>query len=252
MSVATCSSVVRSIVSVDPELADDGALEDDRRARSARSVAELPRMGRAAARRPRANAIPAQMTPGSAARRATIARRMSSASLACSDDAFERPRRRLAHASRSLPSKRANRRPQLVGTGVGRRSSESTSTSVWCAVTMSVVVRKSIGGALVGHARAADPADPYERLDEIVEAGWCVVLDRGCAHHELAARCREAAEVPVVLRPRVVEVREVATVVDDALRIRVGEPHARQRRVLERWAPVSDVDRARVRRVTSG
>ena len=63
-------------------------------------------------------------------------------------------------------------------------------------------------------------------LDQVVEPGRRVILDRGCAHDELAPRDLRSAEVPVVLGPGVVEVGEVAAVVDDALRIRVREPDA--------------------------
>ena len=45
---------------------------------------------------------------------------------------------------------------------------------------------------------------------------------------------------PVILGACVVEVRQVAAVVDDALRIRVREPHTRECRVLEGRPPVSD------------
>ena len=87
---------------------------------------------------------------------------------------------------------------------------------------------------------APDAADAYERLDQVVETRGRVVLDRGCAHHELAAGGRGRSEVAVVLGPRMVEIGEVPPVVDDALRIRVREPDARERRVLEGRAPARD------------
>ncbi len=102
------------------------------------------------------------------------------------------------------------------------------------------LVRKAIGGALVRHARPADAAHADERLDQVVEPGGRVILDRGRAHDELPPCYLRSAEVPVVLGSGVVEVREVAAVVDDALRVRVREPDARERRVLERGAPVSE------------
>ena len=102
------------------------------------------------------------------------------------------------------------------------------------------VVREAVRGALVRHARAPDPAHAHERLDQVVESGGRVVLDRRGAHHELAALGSEPSEMAVVLRACVVEVRQVAPVVDDALRVRVGEPHASQRRVLERRPPIGD------------
>ena len=45
----------------------------------------------------------------------------------------------------------------------------------------------------------------------------------------------------MVLGPRVVEVGQVAAVVDDALRVGVREPDPRDRRVLERRLPVGDL-----------
>ena len=58
----------------------------------------------------------------------------------------------------------------------------------------------------------------------------------------------DAAEVPVVLRARVVEVGEVPPVVDNALRVGVGEPDAVERRVPERRLPVGDVPELHPRR----
>ena len=73
----------------------------------------------------------------------------------------------------------------------------------------------------------ADPRHAHERLDELVEARRREVVDLRGAHDELVAvETREPAEVPVVLGARVVEVGEVAAVVDDALGVRVREPDA--------------------------
>jgi hypothetical protein len=44
----------------------------------------------------------------------------------------------------------------------------------------------------------------------------------------------------VVLGARMIEVREIAPVVDDTLGIRIGEPHAGERGVLERRLAVRD------------
>ncbi len=44
----------------------------------------------------------------------------------------------------------------------------------------------------------------------------------------------------MVLGPRMVEVGQVAAVVDDALGVGVGEPDPRQRRVAKRRAPVGE------------
>src|SRR5262249_22630844 len=76
--------------------------------------------------------------------------------------------------------------------------------------------------------------------DELVETGRRVVLDCRRTHDELPAVDRGRTEVPLVLRSRVIEVGEVPTVVDDALRIGVGEPDARERGVLVRRTPVGD------------
>jgi hypothetical protein len=94
---------------------------------------------------------------------------------------------------------------------------------------------------VVREARPADLLDAHERLDQVVEARGGVVLEHGGAHHELAAVEVDRAEVPVVLRPRVVEVGEVAAVVDDPLRVGVGEPHPVERGVPERRLAVGDV-----------
>src|SRR6185312_2061238 len=118
--------------------------------------------------------------------------------------------------------------------GLGRRHHE-------------LVVGKADGDALVGRAGAADAADADETLDQVVEAGRRVVLDARSAHRELRAVHPEAAEVTVVLRSRVVEVRQVAAVVDDALRVRVREPDARQRRILERRASARDAPELQAR-----
>src|SRR3989441_1435238 len=93
-----------------------------------------------------------------------------------------------------------------------------------------------VGGELVGHARRADPLDAHVDLDRIVEACGRVVLDRHCAHDELSvARLGpEHVEVPVVLDPRQIEVRHVAPVVDDPLRVGVREADAGPGRELER------------------
>ena len=50
----------------------------------------------------------------------------------------------------------------------------------------------------------------------------------------------DLTEVAVVLRPRVVEVRQVAAVVDDSLSVGVREPDPRDRRVLERRLAIRD------------
>ena len=69
-----------------------------------------------------------------------------------------------------------------------------------------------------------------------------MVLDRGRTHDELGALDvhRRGSQVAVVLCPGVVEVGEVAAVVDDSLRVRVREPDAGERGVLERRPAVGD------------
>src|SRR5207248_11528249 len=80
-------------------------------------------------------------------------------------------------------------------------------------------------------------------LDQVVEPGGREVLDRGGAHHELLVSHLglEHLQVPVILDAREVEVREVPAVVDDALRVRVREAHARECGVLERRLAIRDV-----------
>jgi hypothetical protein len=74
-----------------------------------------------------------------------------------------------------------------------------------------------------------------EHLDEVVEPCGRVVLDGRRAHHEVAfVVLVPHPQVPVILDPCRVEVRQVPAVVDDPLRVRVGEPDAGQRRELER------------------
>ena len=151
------------------------------------------------------------------------------------------------HSLRSLPSKARIATACLLGDrhgaahrdvdqndGLGRRHHE-------------LVVGKADGDALVGRAGAADAADADETLDQVVEAGRRVVLDARSAHRELRAVHAEAAEVTVVFRSRVVEVRQVAAVVDDALRVRVREPDACQRRVLEGRTPARDAPELQAR-----
>ena len=100
------------------------------------------------------------------------------------------------------------------------------------------IVLDAIRRALVRRARPADPRHPHEHLEQVVEPRGRVVLDGGRAHDEFAVTHVEPAQVPVVLDARVVEVGQVAPVVDDALRVRVREPHARERRVLEGRPPI--------------
>ena len=102
------------------------------------------------------------------------------------------------------------------------------------------VVREPERAEVVRDARPPEPLDADEALEEVVEPRGRVVLDVRGAHHELGAVEAEAAEVPVVLGARVVEVREVAAVVDDALGVGVREPDARERRVLVGRTPVGD------------
>ena len=68
---------------------------------------------------------------------------------------------------------------------------------------------------------SADPRDPHEHLQLIVEPGGGVVLDVLGSHHELgdALAVAEQSEVSQVLDPGTVEVRHVAAVVDDPLRV---------------------------------
>ena len=81
---------------------------------------------------------------------------------------------------------------------------------------------------LVGHARPPDVRDPDVDLELVVEAGRREVLDVVRAHHELAAGLPvEKPEGAQVLDAGEIEVRVVAAVVDDPLRVRVREADPR-------------------------
>src|SRR6185312_7979734 len=77
--------------------------------------------------------------------------------------------------------------------GLGRRHHE-------------LVVGKADRDALVGRAGTPEAAHADEALEQVVEAGRRVILDARSTHHELRAVHAQTAEVPVVLRSRVVEV----------------------------------------------
>ena len=94
---------------------------------------------------------------------------------------------------------------------------------------------------LVRDAGRADPGNAHEDLEQVVEPCAGEVLDRRRAHREVNAAERHAPEVAVVLGARKVEVGHVPPVVDDALRVRLGEPDACEGRVLERRLTVGDV-----------
>ena len=91
------------------------------------------------------------------------------------------------------------------------------------------VVRYPIGRELERDARATDPRDVCEDLDLVVEPRGREIFDIVGAHHELAAAAPvvQEAETAQVLDARKVEVGVVAPVVDDPLRVRVGESHPR-------------------------
>jgi len=77
---------------------------------------------------------------------------------------------------------------------------------------------------------------PYEHLQEVVEAGGRLVEDVRGAHDELGramVECQQL-EVAVVFDARVVEVGEIASVVDDPLRVGVREADAGEGGELER------------------
>src|SRR5829696_2370389 len=104
------------------------------------------------------------------------------------------------------------------------------------------VVLHAIRLVETGGAGVPDARDPDEDLQQVVEAGRRVVLDRARPHHELVVvgAAPEQAEVPEVLDPRLVEVRQVPAVVDDTLRVGFREADACQRRVLERRLALRD------------
>src|SRR5438093_2449496 len=105
------------------------------------------------------------------------------------------------------------------------------------------VVVVAVRRAFVGDARPSDARNADEDLEQVVEDGRSEILDRRRAHDELAVALTrgEHLEVPVVLDPGLVEVGEVAAVVDDALRVRVGESDSRECRVLERRPAARDL-----------
>ena len=92
-----------------------------------------------------------------------------------------------------------------------------------------------VGGEFEGNARRPDPRDPDVDLELVVEAGGGEVLDVVGPHDEVALGFPvQQPEQPVVLDAREVEVRVVPAVVDDPLRIGVGEPNPSPRAELER------------------
>ena len=154
---------------------------------------------------------------------------------------LQRPRVR-AHASRSSPSNARMRSRYSGGISQARRSSQVDEDERLRRRHHQRVVLHPVGGAIVGDARPADPSGAHEDLEQVVEPRRRVVLDVRRSHHEVAAleAVRRPAEVAVVLGAGVVEVGEVAAVVDDPLRVGVREPHARDRRVLERRPAIGD------------
>lgn len=102
------------------------------------------------------------------------------------------------------------------------------------------VVFDPVGGALIPDARVADPRGPNEDLKEVVEHRRGLVFHIQRAHDELAVSVplRGKTEVPEVLAPGVIEVGQVAAVIDDALRVGVAEPDPGERGIAERRAAV--------------
>src|SRR5919109_1975891 len=103
------------------------------------------------------------------------------------------------------------------------------------------VVLDPVRGALERDARAADPRDANEDLDQVVEPCRREVLDRRRPHDGLLLLpCvrHQQPEVAVVLDSGRVEIGHVPAVVDDPLRVGVGEADAREGRVAEGWLSV--------------
>src|SRR5664280_92529 len=111
------------------------------------------------------------------------------------------------------------------------------------------MVVEPVGGALDRHAAVADPRRPHVHVEQLVEPGRGLIGDLEGPHHELALALpvRLQPQVAVVLQPRIVEVGQVAPVVDDPLCVRVGERNARQRRIAEWGVPVRQVPGLEVR-----
>src|SRR5262245_1126108 len=103
------------------------------------------------------------------------------------------------------------------------------------------VVVRAVSGVVVGDARRADALDAAEDLEQVVEARRRDVLDGHRAHREVDLAEVHAAEVPVELGPREIEVRHVAAVVDDPLGIGVREADANERGVAKRRLALSHV-----------
>ena len=139
------------------------------------------------------------------------------------------------------PRRRGSARAR--GSGIVRRAPRRRGRRARASASRSPSARRpGAGRAAHSYVRLDRPSllDAHEALEQVVETGGRVVLDVRGAHHVLGAVDPEAAEVAVVLGARVVEVGEVAAVVDDALGVRVREPDAGQRRVLERRPAVGD------------
>jgi hypothetical protein len=131
----------------------------------------------------------------------------------------------------------------------GRRVATSISTSVRRAVHISRSSSTLYAAPLDRQAAVTDPGRSHVDVEQLIEAGRRLIRDFERPHHELvlAEPVRLESQVAVVFQPGVVEVGEVAPVVDDSLGVRVGERDARQRRVLERRVPVGQAAGLEVR-----
>ena len=113
-----------------------------------------------------------------------------------------------AHSSRSSPSKLAHDVAQVVRDRHGPPLVQVDEHERLRGGRHQLAVWQAMGRALVRDAGAADAAHADESLEQVVEAGRCVVLDVRGAHHELGfGDAHRRAEVAVVLGARVVEVR---------------------------------------------
>ena len=97
------------------------------------------------------------------------------------------------------------------------------------------VIVDAVDAVLEADARDADPLRADEHLEQVVEACGRLVDDRGRAHHEiLPDGLLRRSEMALVLHAGEVEIGEVAAVVHDPLRVRVGEADTFENGELER------------------
>ena len=221
--------------SVDPELAHRSRPEDDRACRFARPRRDRRSRARGSSAPSSRNATPAQATAGSRSERRHRRAQDVVGLAAGGDDAVEAREVRCSRLEVSS-LERSNDRAKLVRIPrVGRRAVEVDENERLCRGDHQRVVGEAIRRALVGDARAPDPA----RCARMPRSGRRSGPERGTRRAtrrmtNSAPSIEGASQMTVVLGTCVVEVRQVPAVVDDTLCVRVREPDPGERRVLER------------------